>query len=148
LRQQVPLDTVERHEAIRWAETMPAGVVADTIVLFNRAVDEELLERNPFRGLGRRSPGRADTDPPTEAQMVSLLEACSAVGADYAPRIRALVTFAAYTIMRPGELFALDWEHVDLEAGVVHVVRRVYKGEYDLPKSNRVRTVAQPYGDS
>jgi hypothetical protein len=56
-----PLDTVERHEAIRWAETMPVGVVADTVVLFNPAVDEELLERNPFRGLGRRSSGTAQS---------------------------------------------------------------------------------------
>ena len=121
---------------------MPAGVVADTLVLFNCAVDEKPLARNPFRGLGRCSPGRADTYPPTEAQMILLLEACSALGADYAYRMRALIAFACYTIMRPGELCGLDWEQVDLEAGVARVVRRVYKGEYDLPKSNRVRTIA------
>jgi integrase len=116
--------------------------VADTIVLFNRAVDEELIERNPFRGLGRRTLGRSDQDPPTEEQMILLLEACSALG-DYAPRMRALITFAAYTIMRPGELFALDWErHIDLEADEVHVLERVYEGELDLPKSNKPRTIA------
>jgi integrase len=137
-----PLDVITRYEAVRWAESVPAGVVADTVVLFNRAVDEELLERNAFRGLGRRSPGRSETDPPTEEQMILLHEACSVLG-DYAPRMRALVTFASYTIMRPGELFALDWErHVDLTADIVHVRERVYKGEHDLPKSNRVRTIA------
>ena len=45
-------------------------------------------------------------------------------------------------IMRPGELFALDWEHIDLDAELVHVERRGQGGEYDLPKSNRVRTIA------
>ena len=35
-----------------------------------------------------------------------MLDACSALG-DYAPQMRALMTFAAYTGMRPGELFAL-----------------------------------------
>lgn len=70
------------------------------------------------------------------------LEACSALG-DYAPRMRALITFAAYTIMRPGELFALDRErHVELAADEAFVRERVYKGEHDLPKSNCVRTIA------
>jgi integrase len=130
-----PLDVISRHEAIRWAESVPAGVIGDTVVLFNRAVDEELIDRN--------SPGRSETDPPTDEQMILLHEACSALGKEYAPRMRALVTFASYTIMRPGELYALDWErHVDLAADVVHVRERVYKGEHDLPKSNKPRTIA------
>lgn len=137
------LDEVTRYDAKRWAETVAAGIVNDTVVLFNRAVDEELLDRNPFRGLGRRIVGRADTDPPTEEQMILLLAACSALGPDYAFRMQAMITFAAYTIMRPGELFALDWDRdVDLDLGVVHVRERVYEGELDLPKSNRARTIA------
>ena len=56
--------------------------------------------------------------------------------------MRALLTFAAYTIMRPGELFALDWERpVDLARDEVHVLERVYEGELDLPKSNKPRTI-------
>ena len=51
-----PLDVITRHEAIRWAESVPAGVVADTVVLFNRAVDEELIERNPFRASAVAAP--------------------------------------------------------------------------------------------
>ena len=39
----------------------------------------------------------------------------------------AMITFAAYMIMRPCELFVLDWEQVDLDAGVVHVERRLYR---------------------
>ena len=50
--------------------------------------------------------------------MVLLLDGCSALG-DYAPVMRALLTFAAFTLMRPGELFALDWKDIDLDAGRV-----------------------------
>jgi integrase len=58
--------------------------------------------------------------------------------------MRNLVVFGAYTGMRPGELFALEWGDVDLAYGRVHVQRRLYWGEVDLPKSNRVREIALP----
>jgi integrase len=52
--------------------------------------------------------------------MVLLLDSCSALD-DYAPMMRALLTF---TLMRPGELFALDWEDIDLKAGRVRAGER------------------------
>jgi integrase len=70
-----------------------------------------------------------------------LLDAC-AVHGWYAPRMRALVTFAAYTGLRPGELYALEWTDVDFAAMRIHVRRRVYNGRIDVPKSGRARTVA------
>jgi integrase len=115
--------------------------VAVVVTLFNRAVDEELLDRNPFRGLARRTKGRAEQAPPSDVEMSSLLIACAALG-EYAPQMRALVTFAAYSGMRPGELFALEWQDVDFDANRVEVRRRVYKGRLDLPKSNQERTIA------
>ena len=57
-----------------------------------------------------------------------------------------MLTFAAYTIMRPGELFALRWDGIDLEAGEIHVERRLYRGSHDLPKSTRPRTIALVVG--
>ena len=62
----------------------------------------------------------------------------------YANQMRALMTVGAYTGMRPGELFALEWADIDLAAHRIHVRRRVYRGEVDLPKSNRERTIALP----
>jgi integrase len=55
-----------------------------------------------------------------------------------------LYGFGAFTLMRPGELFALDWEDIDQEAGAngrALVARRLYRGRSDLPKSNRERTI-------
>lgn len=123
------------------------------VTLFNTAVEQERLVRNPFRGLGKRSRGRADTPPPTEDEFDRLLLACSALG-DYGTMMRALVIFAAYAGMRPSELFALEWHdrpvqpheprvsYIDFDAHRVHVRRRVYKGGVDLPKSNRERVIA------
>jgi integrase len=137
------LASIERHEAIRWAELhdRKQSVLQSVVTLFNLAVDEEMLVRNPFRGQMVKPEGRADEAPPTEEEMLLLLEACSALG-DYAPRMRAMLTFAAYSGMRPGELFALTWDDVDVADQVVHVRQRLYRGGLDLPKSNEVRTIA------
>jgi integrase len=136
-----PLRSITRVEAMQWAETKPAGVVWVVVTYMNAAVDAELIERNPFRGCGRRVRGRADQAPPTEQEFDRLLGACAALG-DYAPRMRALLVFAAYTGMRPGELFALEWSDIDFDAMRIDVRRRLYRGRLDLPKSNKVRRIA------
>lgn len=136
-----PIGSIERHEAIKWAETIPASSVPPVVALFNEAVDHELIHRNPFRGLGRNSKGRSETPPPTVAELERLLDGCSALG-DYARQMRALIVFGAYTGMRPGELFVLEWTDIDLKANRIDVQRRVYKGEVDLPKSNKARRIA------
>jgi integrase len=111
------------------------------VTLFNAAMEDELVDRNPFRGLGRRGKGRADMAPPTEEELEQLRDACSAL-ADYAPTMRALITFAAYTGMRPGEIFALEWGDIDFKRMRIRVSRRVYRGQIDLPKSNKPRLIA------
>jgi integrase len=56
--------------------------------------------------------------------------------------MRALITFAAYSGLRPGELFALEWGDIDFDAMRVDVKRRLYRGQLDLPKSNKSRRIA------
>jgi integrase len=132
------LGSISRIEAIDWVERVPPSALPAVITLMNAAVDAELIERNPFRGLGRRSKGRSEQAPPTEEEFGRLVAACAALG-PYGPRMRALLVFAAYTGMRPGELFALEWPDIVFDAMRIDVRRRVYKGKVDLPKSNRVR---------
>jgi integrase len=135
------LGSITRVEAEDWAATVPMGAVAVTVTLMGEALRAELIDRNRFLGLSRRGDGRRHERPPSEEEMVVLLEGCSALGG-YAPTMRALLRFAAYTGMRPGELFALDWSDVDLERDRVRVSRRLYRGRTDLPKSNRERQIA------
>jgi integrase len=43
--------------------------------------------------------------------------------------------------MRPGELLALKWDDVDLNANRIRILRRIYEGEPDVPKSG-IRTIS------
>ena len=136
--------TITRREAEDWAAETSASHLPTVVFLMNQVYRAEEIDRNRFEGLSRRAEGRSSKRPPSEEQMVLLLEACSALGDDYAPVMRALLTFGAFTIMRPSELVALDWDDIDLEAGAhgrVLVQRRYYRGTTDLPKSNKERTI-------
>lgn len=54
----------------------------------------------------------------------------------------SFVEFYAFTGMRGGEIFALQWPDIDFSSNRVHVKRRLYKNEIDLPKSNKRRKIA------
>lgn len=130
-----PLD-VDRQDAKDWATRVPPGHVRAAITLYNHAIDDDDLPiaRNPFRKLAATTRGRADQPPPTEAEFALLLNACSALK-DYAPMMRALTKFAAFTLMRPGELYELEWADIDFDTMRIRKARRVYRGTVDEPKT-------------
>jgi integrase len=138
-----PLGSITRDEAKRWAKTQPGASQPVVVTLFNWAIDEEMIPTNPFRKLTRRGRGRADKAPPTVKQLERLLDACDALK-DYGPQMRNLVVFAAYTCMRPGELFELRWTDIDLAANRITVSRRLYRGTIDVPKNGEPKTIALP----
>jgi integrase len=43
------------------------------------------------------------------------MDACSAHG-PYAPPMRALLEFSAFTLMRPSEVYELEWADIDFDA--------------------------------
>lgn len=151
-----PLD-IGRAEAKDWANgdgewrsRPPAGSVLAVVTLYNHAINEDdiPLPRNPFRGLGQRSKGRAGEAPPTEAQFEALLDSCAVLGA-YEPMMRAFLLFAAYTLMRPGELFALEWSQVDLVGLRISKDVRLYRGSVDEPKTGaKVIALTPPARDA
>lgn len=136
--------SITRTEAEDWAARVAPSKLPTVVALMNDLHRAEIIDRNRFLGLGRRPIGTARRRPPSEDEMVLLLDGCGALGDAYAPMMRALFTFGVYTLMRPGELAALEWADVDLDAGThgrAHVRRRLYRGRTDLPKSNRERLV-------
>jgi integrase len=126
--------SITRIEAEDWAATETPSHMPVVVQFFNVLYRAEIVDRNRFEGLGRRPEQTKDRTPPTEAEMVLLIEACAVLG-DYAPIMRALLTFASYTLLRRCELRALDWHGIDLDAGKA--------GRATIPetKSNRPKTV-------
>ena len=122
----------------RWASKgpVPMNSVAPVVTLYNHAIDEDdlPLTRNPFRNRSARTKGRSELAPPTEAEFDTLLDACAALK-DYAPMMRALTRFAAFTLMRPGELYGLEWPDIDVETMRIRKARRVYRGTTAEPKT-------------
>ena len=133
--------TIDRLEAKDRAAAWPDYVVPAVITLFNQAMEDVGLPANPFRGLSHRTLGRSEEAPPTAAEVKQLLKGCDVLKA-YAPRMRALFTFAAYTGMRPGEIYGLEWSDIDFKAMRITVRRRMWRRKAGLPKNNKVKTIA------
>jgi integrase len=57
--------------------------------------------------------------------------------------MRDFLEFAAYTLMRPGELFELRWPDIDFKSNQIHKDRRLYRGKVDVPKTGR-KTIPLP----
>lgn len=128
--------SISRQEAELYAATRRIDEVQ---VLMNWAVAQGFAERNPFKGLTRKSRGRRDQDPPTIADVDQL---AAKAGEIYGPAERSFVLFAAYSGLRKGELLGLEWADVDFDANRIRVRRRIYRGRVDVPKSNRRRLSA------
>lgn len=61
--------------------------------------------------------------------------------AQHEPLAAAMITTALHTGLRIGELRALEWDAVDLDAGRLHVHRAASREVVGTPKSNRSREV-------
>jgi integrase len=131
-------------------EPVPKSQIAAIISLYNYAIDEDdlPLARSPARKLTWRYKGRAHQPPPSPEEFQALVEACSVLG-NYGKTMRALLLFATYTLMRPGELFALEWTDIDFEGMRIRKARRVYRGTVEAPKTGpRVIALTPPARDA
>ena len=55
---------------------------------------------------------------------------------------RSITLFLVLTGLRIGELLALRWGHIDLDARLLRVCETVYDGHFDQPKTKRsMRTI-------
>jgi integrase len=123
------------------AEGLSASTVQNTLdplrAIYRRAIRrDESVTINPTKGLELRRPdGRRDRIAgPAEATL--LIDAA-------AEDERALWATAFYAGLRRGELRALRWKHIDLEARVIHVSRGwdAIEGEQDTKSAAGKRKV-------
>lgn len=135
-----PLGEVERMSARAWALSVPRSVSRVIGTMYEDARNIGLVETNPFANLRLPATERkADITAPTMDEYRALLESCTILGG-YGPEFRAMIQFAAWTGIRQGELFGLQWEDV---RGTEIAVQRSRKldGTLGLPKSGKPRTV-------
>lgn len=130
------LATITPTEAETWSREN-GWAVPVVVTMLNHAVRHGLIARNPFAGLSKKGPGRKYLTPLTPTQVEEL-----AMIAENRHGIGAFVRFAAYTGMRIGEIFALEWSDVDFERSRIMVRRRIYRGEMDSPKGLRPGEIA------
>ena len=145
------MEDFTREMARRWALEVSQTRRAPIRTMFGIAEEDGVVARNPFSNLRiAQSRGRKDTipfrtDDPTErvARLDRLANTATLIHGDY--RFDSMILFAAYTGMRPGELFALEWDDIDVERNLVHVTKAHDRvGGVKKPKSGKDRTIALP----
>jgi integrase len=111
----------------------------------NRAVEQQILARNPAAALGRRLP-KVELK---EMATLSAEQAARLLDAIRHNRIYWPVVLALATGARRGEILALRWRHIDLDRGVVTIAQSLEETRggvlrFKAPKTDRARSVPLP----
>jgi integrase len=141
----LPLDAIGDEIVSAWIaggknySTVPAlrAMFGDA----TKAKAGRVLSMNPFAGLQLpKSKGRADEDPPSEEQVVEMVQHAHRLTA---PGFAAWLEVAAWTGMRPGELDAMRWDWVDFTTNRIYVQEQwnVKERRFTLPKNGLKRLI-------
>jgi integrase len=141
------LDQITRVEARAWALANP-GRLQSVRAMFSDAVCDGLVADNPFANLRlRERDGRRHLVVPTEQELGELAAAAAKVQGDWGRVVLApLIMFGTHTGLRPGELYALRWEDINLQGNTVAVEWQWSQAERRRvrPKYDSTRTVFLP----
>jgi integrase len=106
--------------------------------MFEMGVSEKVIRVNPTAALYTPSLAKR---PVRQAMSGDQVETALAA-VEF--REKVILQLAIFAGMRPGELLAIQREHVSADASVIEIRRRVYRGKFADPKNGLVRTVAVP----
>ena len=130
-------ETIDNYAAALRADGAGAPTINRTLGVlqgvFHRAVEWRRLQWNPVLGVRRLTHVR---DESIDARTP---EAVEAIRAQLDPTDAALVSVLAYEGLRPGEAFALSWEHVGERT--ILVERSLALGELKETKTRSTRSV-------
>jgi integrase len=111
-------------------------------VRYTHAVLRRALKQAKRWGMVDRNVAE-DVDPPRlkrdEIQPLNREQTRRLLKAAEGDRLRALYVVAVTVGLRPGELLALRWSDVDLEAGTMRINRALSGGEFAATKTSRSR---------
>ena len=142
---RVRLGDLDRVTARSWSQRHPQSNVRVVRAMFNDAINDGLHPGpNPFANLRlEQSRGRKDLIALTEAELDELAERALAVHGEFGPTFRAMIVFAAYVGLRPGEMFALERSDVGRdEVRIRHNLDGT--GAIKTPKNGLERIVILP----
>lgn len=142
---RVRLRDLDKPTARHWALSHPQSNVRVVRAMFTDAINDGLHPGpNPFSNLRlEQSRGRKDLIARTEPELAHLADCALDCLGQFGPTFRAMILFAAYVGLRPGELFAL--ERRDVLHDEVHIRQNLDgTGQIKAPKNNLSRTVILP----
>jgi integrase len=124
---QKRLTDVSKTDAERFGREHP-GRLNSVKAMFNDAVRDEAdgLQANPFAHVKKQTQeGRRRITPLTRQEVDRLVQIAAETYGDYGRDVLApAILLAAWTGVRPAELFALEWRDLDWEDATLHVRRQ------------------------
>ncbi len=144
----LPLAAISRSQLKAFAaEKAQAGLAANTVrnllaplrEILASAVDDELIRANPAARLKRQGPPPRRIEPPSRAQVEAVIAAATAETA-------RVITLAATSGLRRGEIFALRWADVDFEARTLRVGASNHAGTINEPKTQAGTRLVPMFG--
>lgn len=141
------MDSITRRQARSWALEHP-GEHASLRAMFADALRDDIVNSNPFADLGinRKTPKRhIDPDWMSEQDVLDLAEAAYKVHKrGTADMVSNAILVAAYTGIRPGELFALEVNDVRVNELVISKAVQSRTNTIGPPKNGRTRIISLP----
>jgi integrase len=135
-----PIGEVERLTARTWALSVPRSLSRVIGTMYEDARNVGLVESNPFTNLRLPATEKPpEITPPSMDEYRALLDACPILGG-YAREFKAMIQFAAWTGIRQGELFGLQWDDVGETSAQIRRSRK-FDGTLGRPKNGRTREV-------
>lgn len=136
------LADISRLDAKRFAREH-RGAARSVRAMFSDAMDDGLIEVNPFANLRMpQSRGRKDLEVLGEPEIARLVEVAKREHPNHG--FWRMVQFAAYTGMRPSEIYGLEWRDVNFDDEEIEVRRQLYRRRCTVPKNGRSRTIILP----
>ena len=109
------------------------NVKAFLSLIFNQALRNGYILRNPVTGVKIPKAGKKETIALSVEQQHALLNAARA----YPRPIMFAVVFACYTGCRKGEVMGLQWKDVDFEEGVIHISKQLHRSTSIIDSGER-----------
>jgi integrase len=142
---RVRLRDLDKPTARAWALSQPRSNVRTVRAMFTDAINDGLHPGPiPFSNLRLEQPrGRQNLTALMEPEVVRLADHALACLGSFGPTFRAMVLFAAYVGLRPGELYALERRDVGKDEVLIRQ-NLDGTGQIKVPKNGKARTVILP----